>query len=309
MPDLYKHKMALEVVRGVELLQNELEKAKENLKDVDSNIKKLIGREPGERPPGMQQRRLSAPGAGGGMGGGRGRLFAMARRSIEDGSGGMGGPPPAKRRAMGGAFSRLGPRRTRPDSDEEELPNKPAVQSSVIATPQDTRTRQDKLREEGKNTEGKNRNKRMFGHLLGTLTKFQKESKSQQEKENLRHQIEEKLEEKARAEKDEIRKERQSLFQERRKQQAKLRRLEHKMELVQIHDDWEGQTRKLMNFIRTKAKPHLFYLPKMHTPASEKRLEETGKVLEGIISDRRKHLEEEIEDIMNQEEGDFLGNL
>ena len=36
-----------------------------------------------------------------------------------------------------------------------------------------------------------------------------------------------------------------------------------------------------MHFIRTKAKPHLFYLPKSHTPATEKKLEETGTVLEG----------------------------
>ena len=48
-----------------------------------------------------------------------------------------------------------------------------------------------------------------------------------------RHAIEQKLEDRARAEKDEIRKEREGLFQERKKQQQKLRRLEHKMELVQ----------------------------------------------------------------------------
>ena len=35
-------------VRGVTALQDELTKAKEGLKDVDENIKKLIGRTPGE---------------------------------------------------------------------------------------------------------------------------------------------------------------------------------------------------------------------------------------------------------------------
>lgn len=34
---------------GVLALQNELEKAKENLKDVDENIKKLTGRDPYEQ--------------------------------------------------------------------------------------------------------------------------------------------------------------------------------------------------------------------------------------------------------------------
>ncbi len=40
---------------------------------------------------------------------------------------------------------------------ERTLCLQPVVQSSVIATPQDTRTRQDKIREEGKNKEGKDR--------------------------------------------------------------------------------------------------------------------------------------------------------
>jgi len=33
-------------MRGVNLLQNELEKAKESLKGVDENIRKLTGRDP-----------------------------------------------------------------------------------------------------------------------------------------------------------------------------------------------------------------------------------------------------------------------
>lgn len=37
------------VVRGVSALQNEIEKARENLKGVDENIKKLTGRDPTER--------------------------------------------------------------------------------------------------------------------------------------------------------------------------------------------------------------------------------------------------------------------
>lgn len=36
-------------MRGVTALQTELEKAKESLKDVDENIKKLTGRDPTEQ--------------------------------------------------------------------------------------------------------------------------------------------------------------------------------------------------------------------------------------------------------------------
>jgi hypothetical protein len=39
----------MEEVRGVSALQNEIEKAREKMKDVDENIKKLTGRDPTER--------------------------------------------------------------------------------------------------------------------------------------------------------------------------------------------------------------------------------------------------------------------
>lgn len=45
--ELGRKKMA--EVRGVSALQNEIEKARENLKGVDENIKKLTGRDPTER--------------------------------------------------------------------------------------------------------------------------------------------------------------------------------------------------------------------------------------------------------------------
>ncbi|CAL8238099.1 unnamed protein product, partial [Merluccius merluccius] len=54
----------------VRSLQDQLEKAKESLKHVDDNIRKLTGRDPNESRPG-QLRRLTGPMAG--PGGGRGR--------------------------------------------------------------------------------------------------------------------------------------------------------------------------------------------------------------------------------------------
>ena len=43
---LWSLKMA---VKGVDLLQKELQRAQEKLKDVDENIKKLTGRDPKDR--------------------------------------------------------------------------------------------------------------------------------------------------------------------------------------------------------------------------------------------------------------------
>lgn len=47
------------------------------------------------------------------------------------------------------------------------------------------------------------------------------------------------------------------------------------------HEEWEEQTRTLMNFIRSNSKPHIFYLPKSHTDASLKKHEHSNAALEG----------------------------
>lgn len=41
------------------------------------------------------------------------------------------------------------------------------------------------------------------------------------------------------------------------------------------HQQWEKSNQHLANFIQTKTKPHIFYMPKKQTPETEKRLKET----------------------------------
>ncbi|XP_060559718.1 pinin-like [Ruditapes philippinarum] len=225
-------------LRGVNLLQNELERAKESLKDVDENIKKLTGRDPTIQRP---QRRVSLGSSEpqsqrGGKSAGAERIFSLARRGIQivpDNDG--------PRRRGGGAFSRLGPRpggrdrggRGQDSGDEEDSRHRPAVQSSVIATPKEDRSRQNSIEEQARDRKGQARNRRMFGLLLGTLQKFKDESKETKDKEEQRIKIEKKLEEKFKQEKEEIIKERRQLFLERRKKQFRIRLIEQKMEMAQ----------------------------------------------------------------------------
>lgn len=286
---------------GVLALQTELEKARENLKGVDENIKKLTGRDPyDQRPAG--NRRSSLEGSRG-----RGRTLTPGGRRFGEGDG------QAARRLVGGAFSRLGispraagrgrPRRTADSDEEEELPNKPTIQSSVILTPKEPKTRQDSLEEQKKDKKGNARNRRMFGLLLGTLQKFKDEAKESQDKEDQRKQIEHKLEEKAQEEKDEIIKERRQLFQERRQTQAKLRRIEQKIEIVETSQECQAERLKLVNFIRTKAKPHIFYLPRTLLEVHENKKKETATIINEIITQKQKLLEEEIENLMSGKQG------
>ena len=44
-------------------------------------------------------------------------------------------------------------------------------------------------------------------------------------------------------------------------------------------DAWEATHRHLLNFIQTKTKPHIFYLPKKHNSKTEERLTVSQKVI------------------------------
>jgi len=186
------------------------------------------------------------------------------------------------------------------DSGDEDYA-KPSVQSSVIATPKEPRTREDLIKEQSKDTNSTARNKRMFGLLMGTLTSFKRQATAVSDRDVQRQAIEKKLEDRAVKERENLKKERLNLFSKRRQQQIRLKRIEHKMELVKIHEEWEQQTNLLMKFIRTRCKPPIFWLPKISNEDTDKKIDETNAVLQEIIEDRRKQLAEEIEEVMHGE--------
>ncbi|XP_048737196.1 pinin-like [Ostrea edulis] len=290
----------MEEVRGVSALQNEIEKAKEKMKDVDENIKKLTGRDPTEKRQFATRRRVISVS---GELRGKERIFGQARKEIEP------YVPPVKRRVVGTAFSRLGPRLTGRDivkadsGDEEDIPNKPAVQSSVghVSISKTPRSRRESIDVQSTDKKGSARNKRMFGLLLGTLQKFKTEAKETEDRETQRKEIEKKLDEKFKQEKEEIIKERRQLFEERKHQQAKIQRLEQKMELVAMHEDSEKEVKKLVNFLRTKAKPHIYYMPRIMNETLSAKLENSKTAVEEMIKERKKRLEEEIERLMAED--------
>ncbi|OIW18955.1 hypothetical protein TanjilG_09149 [Lupinus angustifolius] len=113
-----------------------------------------------------------------------------------------------------------------------------------------------------------NRNKRMLGQLLGTLEKFRKEDKqlSGTEAYVRRSNSLQRAEQRAREESERLRIEEREQIAEKRRRDLTLRARvaskteEKKLELLFLQ--WSEHQKKISNFIRTKAEPPIYYLPK-----------------------------------------------
>ncbi|XP_063700631.1 pinin [Culicoides brevitarsis] len=256
-------------------LEQQLEKAKSNLKGLNSEIRRIVG-----RPLDDEQQRNDRRRAFGQFNEAGGRRFADAA---------SGGPQQNKK----SAFSRLSDppaaKRSRYNDDEDEI--KPRVSSRVI---KEQPTRDDIVAAQGGDEQTKARHRRIFGSLLGTLQKFCQEESRLKGKEEKKAQIEKKLEEQQKKEREVLRKEKQSLFSDRKRKQLEIRAMEIKMLKMKDLAAWEATKRPLGNFIRTKAKQHLYYLPKVLDKKSQERLKRSKEDIDRMIEKKRKQVEEEI---------------
>ncbi|XP_059477519.1 pinin isoform X2 [Neocloeon triangulifer] len=294
----------MEIATTLGTLQAELEQANAKLKGVDETIKRFMGRDPNEPLP-------TQPATGGprrvvSLGGRQEAPFRNVhppgRFRNAGGNDADDGPPANKRRSVGGSvFSRLSgvPLRSKRNVDveeeEDERPSNRALQSKVIPSKEMLVTREDVLTAQSKDEKSKARNRRMFGALLGTLQKFQKEETLLKDKEEKKAIVEKKLEENARLEKEQMRKDKQELFADRRAKQIEVKKIEQKVNRIKSQEEWEKQEKHLMNFIRTSAKPPIFYCPKVHTPETLKLLEASKEFVEKRIETKRAQLQEDLE--------------
>lgn len=174
--------MGTEVLKSFGTLQFELEQAKISLKDVDENIKRLIGRDPSEnlRPGSKRLAPLTSRDQDDPRS--RGRLNSGRTKSNFEND----EPITKKRNVESNVFKRLSERPvTRHYEDDlSELHGKQLI-SKVIVTPKEVPTRQDVLKAQSADEKSKARNRRMFGALLGTLQKFRQEETKLKPKVNI----------------------------------------------------------------------------------------------------------------------------
>lgn len=180
--------------------------------------------------------------------------------------------PPAKRgkQETKSVFSRL----SGPPSSRDEDNIKPKLNSRII---RELPTKEEIVEAQGTDPASRARNRRMFGSLLGTLQKFCQEESRLKQKEQKKAQIEKKLEDQQNQEREIMKKERQNLYNTRKRQQMEIKMLESKMNLMKEFSTWEDSRKPLTKFIRTKTKPRIYYLPKILDKRTERKLEESRR--------------------------------
>ncbi|XP_012149097.1 desmosome associated protein-like protein pinnin isoform X1 [Megachile rotundata] len=292
-------KLDVQEAWGAERLEAQLEAARDGLRGLDRSIRKILGRDlpdgengPIQPPPRLNTHRLSQ----------KRPLQEDRRRVVSDFVNNE--LPGGKRRWQGSngepktVFSRLSarvPSNNDDSADEDDNVIKPAVSSRVIATPREIPSRQEVIRRERIDERSRQRNKRMFGALLGTLQKFRQEETKLKAKEDKKAEVEARVEEARRREKEELRRERQQLFLSRKRQLAEVRALEAKLARSRQFQDWRAAQLPLASFIKTRAQPAIYYVPKRKHPQTDILLAQSAKELHEEIERREKALVEELE--------------
>ncbi|CAF2817445.1 unnamed protein product [Rotaria sp. Silwood2] len=151
-----------------------------------------------------------------------------------------------------------------PEPTFDESSSSKSLHSSIVPTNKIIKTKDDLISLVNRDQQSTMRNRRMFGVLLGTLNKFKAEANAYNEQTVgiKRQEIERRLEEKQTKEREDKQHERTELLASKKTCQQKLKLVNIKIEIMQRMATYEKLHLPLRNFIRTKAKPYVFYLPK-----------------------------------------------
>lgn len=102
--------------------------------------------------------------------------------------------------------------------------------------------------------------------------------------EDKKAEVEARVEEAKRKEKEELKKERQQLFLSRKKQIAEVKALEAKVARSRQFQEWQAAHLPLRNFIKTRTQPAIYYLPKRMNERTSALLTESADELKGLYS-------------------------
>jgi len=248
-------------------LGEKLAAKKTALVETEESLRKYVGdravdQQQGGR--GMMRNRIAitAPGAGRGLG----------RRSLGDRLGSSGD----------GDMER-----------DEEVVNK-SVMSRVV---KEVKSREETIEEQKTDKKSSARNKRMFGALVGTLQRFNKEEVKKKDVTEKQKEKLMKVEERTEKEKEEIKNRKRELFTDQKKKKQDIKILHIQMRRVEEYETWEKSKKQEANFIRTKADPPLYWLPKTISDKSIELQQATRQLVEKEVATRKEEFEEELLEI------------
>jgi len=241
-------------------LEGQLAEKKTALVETEENLRKYVGdRAVDNQQQGRPMRtRITAPGAARG-----------GRRSLPD---------------------RLGQTGDGDVERDEDVVNK-SVMSRVV---KEVKSRDETIEEQKTDKKSAARNKRMFGALVGTLQKFNKEEVKKKDVTEKKKIVEMKVEERTEKEKEEIKNRKRELFSDQKKKKKDIQIIQTQMKRVEDYEIWEKSKQQEVNFIRTTAQPELYWLPKTHTEKSKEQQLETKAKVEKEIETRKEEFEEEL---------------
>lgn len=143
-----------------------------------------------------------------------------------------------------------------------------------------------------------NRNKRMFGMLMGTLQKFKAEETDREHSTIKRTKVEEKLES-IRLDQNDFNRNSAKRFETSPKRTSKFAKdlSDSRDEIVNRFQIWDNAHRHLSNFIRTETKPRIFWLPKLPNEITEKKLKESRDYYNLYVAEKVAKHKKELADI------------
>lgn len=173
-----------------------------------------------------------------------------------------------------------------------------ALASSVVMPTIETKSRAAIITEIKKNEtkEDSVRNRRLFNNLLvGTLRQFQKDEDNKSHSQiDKQREVELRLEQSDKENKDRMQKEKEELLIKRREKEMEIVSLRRKKAIQQYAEDKLQHFCRLQCFIQTQTKPPLFFLPAKHTLRTLELLKESSKKIEVLIELRRDEMQREL---------------
>ncbi|KAL7668452.1 hypothetical protein ACOME3_009154 [Neoechinorhynchus agilis] len=166
------------------------------------------------------------------------------------------------------------------------------------------------------NEQWKRRNQRMFGfmmntlNLLGHIKDFKQKAECEEDPGAKRcREVEKKHEEQIMIEHRRLARLRMELIQQKRKMLRKHEQLENKMYIVNQKGEWARTEKSLSKFIRSRAQPNIFWVPKKHNSRTRSRLDRSSEYVRIGVRRRVELLDADYRDICEQEEEDRNSTL